>query len=258
MYLDKLLAQLAYPLALCLLLVPTGWLVARRQPKLGSGLAAFGLLWLLLWSLPVPSFWLRASLERQFPQRAAASYPVTDAIVVLGGGVSGARPGWRDRPDLSAAGDRVWFGARLYRAGRAPVVILSGGASAVSDSPEPEADAMAAFIEDLGVPAGALLLERHSRNTWENAVDVHQILRDRHIGTVLLVTSALHMPRAMAVFRKQGIDAIPAPADFEAVPPRVAGLLRWLPDTDALEASTRAIKEYLGLWVYRLRGRAAG
>lgn len=254
---SKILTQLTYPLTLCLALVPLGLLLMRwHWRRLGGGLIAFGLAWLLLWSLPMPSFWLRAGLERQIPQRTAADYPDVAAIVVLGGGVEGGRPGWREGPDLSAAADRVWFAARLYNAGRAPVVILVGGVVDEEGSQEPEADAMATFIEDLGVPASALLLERRSRNTWENAFYTGRLLHERHIENVLLVTSALHMPRAAAIFRKQGIAIIPAPADFEAIPPAGPWLLRWLPDSGALYRSTRALKEYLGLWVYRMRGMA--
>lgn len=257
LHVTRILTQLTYPLALCIMLVPLGWWCAHRGVRrLGILIAASGLGWLLLWSLPMPSFWLRASLERQTPQRSAADYPRAAAIVVLGGGVNGARPGWREGPDLTAAADRVWFAAQLYRAGRAPVVILSGGIALENASPEPEADAMATFIEDLGVPASALLRERASRTTSENAIDTARLLREQRIGTVLLVTSALHMPRAIATFRKQGIEIIPAPSDFEAVPPGGSWLLRWLPDVDALEGSTRALKEYLGLLVYRLRGDA--
>ena len=254
---SKILAQLSYPLTLCLALVPLGLMLAHwRWRRVGGSLIAFGLMWLLLWSLPMPSFWLRAGLERQVEQRAAADYPAAAAIVVLGGGVEGSRPGWRDGPDLTAAADRVWFAAKLYHAGRAPVVILAGGVVDDGSSAQPEADAMATFIEDLGVPASSLLLEQRSRNTWENAFYTDRLLREHHIGTVLLVTSAMHMPRAMAIFRKQGIAIIPAPADFEAVPPSGPWLLRWLPDAAALNSSSRALKEYLGLWAYRMLGWA--
>ncbi len=255
--LPKILTQLTYPLTLCLVLVPLGLaLMHWRWRRLGGGLIAFGLGWLLLWSLPVPSFWLRASLERQVAQQSAADYPDVPAIVALGGGVQGSRPGWRNGPHLSAAADRVWFAAQLYHAGRAPLVILVGGLASDEGLGEPEANAMATFIQDLGVPASALLLESRSRNTWENALYTKRLMNEHHIARVLLVTSAMHMPRAMAIFRKQGIAIIPAPTDFEATPPDGPWLLRWLPDVDALEGSSRALKEYLGLWVYRMRGMA--
>ncbi len=119
-----------------------------------------------------------------------------------------------------------------------------------------EAPAMATFMHDLGVPEAAMLMESESRTTRENAVLTEKMLRERGTNRILLVTSAMHMPRALATFRKLGIDAIPAPTDFEAEPPSGYWLLRWLPDTDALDKSSRAMKEYLGMWVYRWRGWA--
>ena len=252
MLISKILTQLVYPLPLCLLLVPLGLLMRKRWPRLGASMSVIGLGWLLLWSLPVPSSILGRSLEQAFPQQAETELPKADAIVVLGGGVS--RNSWGI--DLKSAADRVWFGARLYRAGRAPLVLLSGGSLEELGYTWPEAPAMATFLRDLGVPESAMLLESESRTTRENAVYSENLLRARGIRRVLLVTSALHMPRALATFRKLGIDAIPAPTDFEAEPPSGFWLLRWLPDTESLDRSSRAMKEYLGIWVYRLRGWA--
>ncbi len=253
----KLLAQLAYPLSLCLILVPLG-LLARYAGWRRSGglLIAFGLVWLLVWSLAVPSRWLRESLEQVYPARPAAEYPVADAIVVLGGGIEGYRSGSRAGPNLQSGADREWFAAKLWHAGRAPVVILSGGAVQWSTSDQPGADAMAEFMQALGVPDSALIRESRSRTTHENAAFTSQILRERGIHRILLVTSALHMPRSMATFATLGVEVIPAPTDVEAVAPLRSSPLDWIPDTGALDGSTRAIKEYLGLWMYRLRGWA--
>ena len=103
--------------------------------------------------------------------------------------------------------------------------------------------------------ASAVLLETDSATTRGNAVYTAQLLEDRGLERVLLVTSALHMERALATFRAAGVEAWPAPTDFE-VEPLPPDLLRWLPDAQALADSTRALKEYLGLWVYRWRGWA--
>ena len=81
-----------------------------------------------------------------------------------------------------------------------------------------------------------------------------QLLDTRGLDTVLLVTSALHMHRALATFRVAGIKALPAPTDFEVIEREAWTVLDWLPDAAALEGSTRAIREYLGLVVYQLRG----
>ena len=254
MLLSKVLSQLAYPLASALVLIAAGIVLRGRWPRLGIVCAVSGLLWLWLCSLPVVSNELCATLEQRYAQREPTAYPVADAIVVLGGGMEGRRAGWRARPNLTAAADRVWFGAQLFHAGRAPRVVLSGGVAEWSASDQPESEAMADFLVDLGVPRSAMLLEPDSLTTHENALRTHELLATQGLHRVLLVTSALHMRRAMASFAAAGIEAIAAPTDVEAVPPRRSTVLDWLPDAQALEASSRAIKEYLGLLAYQLRG----
>lgn len=256
LYLDKLLSQLAYPLGLSIALGLLAFVllsVGRRRS--GLLVLALGMLWLTPWSLPVVSDGLRLSLESRFAREPASALPQVDAIVVLGGGISGGPRDWPD-PDLGPAADRVWHAARLFHAGKAPRMILSGGSMPWNGERRSEAEAMQRFLADLGVPSGALLLDGRSRNTHENAVYTAQILNEQGLGRVLLVTSALHMPRALATFQAAGVDAVAAPTDFEVMP-QPDHPLRWLPDSEALFASTRALKEYLGWWVYRWRGWAA-
>jgi uncharacterized SAM-binding protein YcdF (DUF218 family) len=252
-FLGKIFIQLASPLGLCLLLVPLGTIcILLSRKRMGWSLIVFAFGWLLTWSLPAVSIPLRQGLERQFPQHVAADYPVVDAIVVLGGGIQGGRKGWRIGPHLGNGADRAWFGAQLYHAGRAPILIVSGGNGGWSSADEPESEAMEIFEKDLGVPNSAVLIEDQSRNTPENAQYTKQLMVEHHFGKILLVTSAVHMPRALALFRAQGIDAIPAPTDFDAIPP--LGLAqRWLPDTETLDRSSKAMKEYLAMGIYRIQ-----
>lgn len=251
--LSKLVIALVSPLGTCFALVIIGLLLVRRWRRSGRALMAIGALWLLLWSLPYPSFWLCRSLEAQTPQRLAADYPKADAIILLGGGMTGVRAGWIDRPEATNAADRVWFAALLYKASRAPWIIVSAGGDPKDG--RIEADAMATLLVDLGVPRSALLLDTQSLNTWQNAVYSQDLMRAHHLANALLVTSALHMPRAFAAFRKRGVEVTPAPADFDG-PPTGAWPQRWLPNADALQKSSNAIKEYVGRWGYELRGKA--
>lgn len=255
LYLDKLLSQLAYPLGLSLLLGVIAWvLLLRGRRRLGLLLLGLGILWLGFWSMPIVSDRLRLSLEGRFLQSPVAALPAADAIVVLGGSVRGGPLDW-PYPDLVRGADRVWHAARLYHAGKAPRLILSGGAMGWVGERRSEAEAMRAFLSDLGVPSEALLIEWRSRNTRENALETAEIMAREGIAQILLVTSALHMPRALATFRAVGIAAVAAPTDFEVMP-EPAHPLRWLPDAESLSDSSRALKEYLGLWVYRWRGWA--
>jgi uncharacterized SAM-binding protein YcdF (DUF218 family) len=121
---------------------------------------------------------------------------------------------------------------------------------------------MAEILKTLGVPSSAILQDPTSLNTYQNAVNVRQIMKERGIRRILLVTSAMHMPRSLQIFRRQGIEAIPAPTDFLLAQQEIEEqntslqgiLLSLIPDTERLEKTTHALKEYIGMVVYRLRG----
>src|SRR5262249_43177615 len=113
------------------------------------------------------------------------------------------------------------------------------------------------LLQTYGVPPDLIIVEGNSRNTHENAINTAAIWRERHFHSGLLVTSATHMPRALASFRKADLDVVPWPADFRGHSyPLVATVFDLLPDAGALEKTTSAIKEWVGLAVYRLRGWA--
>lgn len=245
--LAKLVTAALAPLGTALLLGLAGLaLAATAAParrRLGLKLLAFALGWLWLWSLPVASRALRAALEAQAGPARVEALPPAPAIVVLGGSMRAARPPDHPQPDLGAAADRAWHAARLYRAGKAPLLVLSGGTLQRDDPPE--APAMRAFLLDLGVPPAAMLLESASGTTAQNAARTAGLLRQRNIRQVLLVTSALHMRRARALFEREGIAVVAAPTDFEVVD-RPLRLRDLVPDGDALEGSGRAFKEIVG------------
>lgn len=251
----KIAAQCAYPLLIALLLGVIAAILLWRGRRRGGGLlliAALG--WLWLWSTPVFSDWLRATLERRNMPVLVKWIPSADAIVVLGGAVAAEAPPERLYPDLSAAVDRVWHAARLYQAGKAPLVLASGGNLPWSSIDRPEADVMAALLQQLGVPGTAIQQEPRSRTTRENRDNSLPLLRAQGVRSILLVTSALHMPRALALFQATDLKVIPAPTDIEVIHRDNAHPLRWLPDAQALADSTRAFKEYVGRLVDRLLG----
>lgn len=258
LFLSKLLPLLVYPLGLACLLLVIAIAAFWKRPRLAAVSVGLALLVLWLGSNTLVAGWLVRSLEQQVVP--TAELPQAAAIVVLGGGTKPALP---PRPwvDLSEEGDRVLYGAQLYRAGKAPRILLSGGRIEWSGNSTPESADMAAIIQAMGVPTSAILQESKSRNTYENAVNVKQLLAAQQIqGPVLLVTSALHMPRSLRIFQHLGISVIPAPTDFHVTDLEVrpasfqSFLLALLPDADSLQQVTRALKEYLGLFVYRLRG----
>ena len=155
LFLSKLLPQLIYPLALCLWLAISSGLLFFRRKKTAVGLlfVSVGILWIS--SMPAFSSYLVKSLERSFLPVPVAESPSADAIVVLGGCV-GAADYPRVEVDLTNASDRVLHAARLYRAGKAPIVIATGGAIRRLGSKTPEACSISRLLQEWGVPASAI------------------------------------------------------------------------------------------------------
>jgi uncharacterized SAM-binding protein YcdF (DUF218 family) len=240
---DKLLIALISPLGTALVLGGLALLLARGScRRWATGLGVLALVWLWGWSLPVVSQALLAAVEADHPVVPVQDLPHAQAIVVLGGSVTPPERAGQ-LPDLTATADRVWHGARLFHAGKAPLLVLTGGSNpAVSITSE--AEAMRLLLSDLGVPAGVTLLEERSRNTRENARYTADLLQPRGVSRILLVTSALHMRRAAGLFEAQGFTVIAAATDHEAR--SRFDWTDWLPTADALDGSGRAMKELLG------------
>jgi uncharacterized SAM-binding protein YcdF (DUF218 family) len=254
MLLSKLLSILVYPLSMALwgLLIGLILLLSRRR-RSGAVLIGFGTAVLIAGASPLVAATLYRGLERQFMPVALERIDTADAIVVLGGAVGAPLPP-RLYVDLHGGSDRVLHAARLYRAGKAPLLIVSGGNVFPESRVGPEADYIAELLRQWGVARDAIVIEGASRNTRENALETRKILSGRGKRTVLLVTSALHMPRALATFRTAGVDASPAPTDFRLVDSDRPQVFAWLPSAGALEATTAAMHEWLGLAYYRWKG----
>lgn len=180
------------------------------------------------------------------PPRSVNAY---GAIVILGGAVGSAYPPKRPHPDLMDSSDRIWHGARLFKQKLAPMVIVSGGKGPGledrADIPS-EAQSMRIFLVNFGIPPDAIVLEEKSRTTKENAAFVKELVGDKPVA---LVTSAAHMPRALANFKKAGVDADAYPTDFKAIPEMRANWERWLPTGASLQRSESTLKEYLALFM---------
>lgn len=247
----KLVAALISPLgtALCLLLlglVLWQWAARPFALRWARRLVVLAFAWIWLWSTPWLSDALCGWIEAQAGPRTVAELPNARVAVVLGGGMSGPRAPLRPYADLNASADRVWHAARLFHAGKAEKLLLSGGVVRTGD--DSEAASMAAFLRDLGVPPSALLLEALSENTAGNAQLTATRLLSEGVTEILLVTSALHMPRARLQFERAGLRVLPAPTDFEVIE-MPFDVLRLVPQASALQASGQAFKELFGRWV---------
>ena len=209
---------------------------------------------------PMVSDLLARPLENRYIP--SGPLPQADAIVVLGGVTGPALPP-QPTVHLMRGADRLTYGAGLYRTHKAQLVVLSGGGRPWNKGFPPESDQMAEIMQMLGVPRSAILEESVSRNSYENAAYTSHLLLAHHLHRILLVTSAMTMPRALAAFRHQGIDAIAAPTDFTpglgedasgALSELAVHALELLPNPGSLDESSAALHEYMGLIQYRLAG----
>lgn len=247
------LISLIVPLNLCVFLIISGAvLILLRKRKTGVFLCLSGISWVLLWSLPITSLILGGILENRYPHRSIDSIPTAQAIVVLGGNTANNRENWfQELSDNPSTHSRIDTASELYHAQKAPKIIVSGGALAGEVS---EAKGMAAKLVSKGVPKSTILLENNSKTTHENAEFTANELIHNEIKSIILVTSALHTPRSMAVFDRYNLEVTPAPNPPQITIPDDPGFLLLLPNARALESSRSIIKEYLGLIVYWLRG----
>lgn len=248
--LTKILPLIVYPLGLGLVFFIAATLSAlagfRRITAL-VGLIGIFVLWVA--SMPITAGFVLDSLESDYLFTETDKHPKVDAIVVLGG-FTGKPDVGRGDMEVNDGIDRLLHGMRLYRAGKAPYMVLVGGAAR---GKTPEAVLMAQLLEEFGLSSSNILLEKASRNTRENAVNSVVIMQAYDIHRILLVTSAFHMKRAQAVFEKIGIEVVPAATDYQVGEPD-PGILDWLPDAEALWGTTFGVKEYIGWVVYWMRG----
>lgn len=238
-------ALLLFPLNL-LLLAALGLLLQRRWHR-AVWLTWTALALLFMFSTRVGTMLLTAPLEVQNP--ALSVIPSTaQAIIVLGGGRQSNAPeyGNRDMPGYAALA-RLQYAAHLHRASGLPILVTGGKPDGSTES---EAAVMARSLhDDFGV--ATRWLEQASDTTADNARLSVPILRNAGVQHVLLVTDAMHMPRAVRSFRAQGIEVIPAPTVFFSGERFTFNDL--LPGGDGLRRSNYALHEWIGLLWYALR-----
>ena len=253
-YLSKILPLFVMPVGLVLILLLVALFFVRRGMKrtaTGLLLLAVGLLWLA--STPFVAERLYQELESRYPPVPLADVPAGDCIVLLGGSV---QAGLAPRVDIefNESVDRVYQAAQLHRAGKSPYVVATAGNQPWSTLPWDEADLLRDLLIEWGVPQEAIFLEGSSRNTRENAVYSKHIIDSIKCETALLVTSAAHMPRAVAAFRAVGINVVPVSTDVRVTYNGGLSLLALLPDANALYMTSDAIREWIGQKVYAWQG----
>ena len=259
-FLSKFLPLFLYPAGLVTLLILLTFVFWKKR-RLALKFLIFAFAILLVAGNKYTATAFARTLEWQYPPLAKGT--TADVIVVLGGGTEPAvEP--RSMVEVNAAADRVLFGIKLYQEKAAPILLLSGGdIDFIDDSPSTPADDMAALMEMLGIPREAMIIQNASLNTQQDAEYSCELIKQNGFDEVILVTSAFHMPRSVALFEKQGCLVNPAPVDFSITQqswenlthPTIAEfILDLLPSYSHISTVTKTMKEYFGIWYYQLSG----
>lgn len=212
-------------------------------------------LWLFC-SAPIIADRLIRIAENWAERIPAKDAPQADVIVVLSAGRTIA-PGVAAVSEWSDA-DRFYAATELYNAGKASYVIFTGGLLPWETKGKPEGEILIDYAKALGLPAKALLTTGVAMNTEQEAMEVKKLLAERAykegVSKILLVTSAMHMPRAASLFKYAGLDIIPFPVDFQVSADLDKGiLLNILPHADAFSRMESALRELYGRAYYFLR-----
>jgi len=228
-------------------------LLCTRVTRLASWLIVTSLVLIAVAGLSPLGYALLLPLEQRFPPWDA-SRGLPDGIVVLGGSISPDVSAARGVVELDDAAERITATVELARRYPNARIIFSGGSAALMFDQLPEAPFALKELEALGVAPDRITAEEQSRNTVENAVFSRLIANPKPGERWLLVTSAYHMPRAMAVFRAAGFPVEAYPVDWRTRGP--VDLLRLSSSlSEGLTRTDTAVHEWVGLVAYRLTGR---
>jgi uncharacterized SAM-binding protein YcdF (DUF218 family) len=239
------------PTSLLLIICSALWLGRRFFWAQCIGGAAVVLLAVV--SMPATGMLLARPFERAYvpfdKMLLSPGAPNRYMVLVLGGGRELGAIEHAQRERLSAASlERARYGAMLARTLAVPVAVSGGKPAGGYHS---EAELMRQFIED-EMGQRVALVEDGSNDTLQNAQFTSAQLRERGVTDVVLVTDAVHMPRAVRAFKPTALGIVPAPMRFYSEAPML--VTDYLPSGEGLGKSQRALRELLGLMFYRLKG----
>jgi uncharacterized SAM-binding protein YcdF (DUF218 family) len=232
------------PMLWVLIILALAWIARNRQWK--KRLYTIAILLFLFFSNGwiINNIWYRYQWQ-PVDLKQEESY----AAGILLGGLAGYDE-YRKRGVFNMSSDRFIQAARLYETGRIRSIMVTGGNSIfVKESGYNEADFIVQNLGDLQIPASKIFVEKKARNTKENAAFSKPILDSAGLrGPYLIITSAIHMPRAMKVFEKAGLDVRPFPCNYMITEDNTKFTLRNLmPSGSSFENWKSILKEWIGI-----------
>ncbi len=235
-------------------------LLVRKKQGSGKTLLLLTLVTYYLLSIEPFAYLLVSSLEDKVnTAKFGVESENAEVIVVLAGG-AGKKGKRQPFPELSGTSwKRLWHGIELFKEFNGGIPMLySGGSGNPFDPVSVEAELAREYAVSMDIPDENFWIEKTSRNTYESGIAIKRILDERFPSIenhrIILVTSATHMPRSVAVMEKLGFDAIPSPADFPFSSLNI-NLLSFIPSVQNFFTSCLAINEWVGLGGYWLLGR---
>jgi uncharacterized SAM-binding protein YcdF (DUF218 family) len=249
-YLSKILWFLAAPSSIAVVLTLVGTaLLFTRHARLGRTVTAAGAIALVAVAFSPFGKLVMRTLEDRFPI-ADDTRPIA-GIIVLGGaaGITRGQVAFND------AASRMTAAVGLALKHPQARIVFSGGDAGFFDrGPQTEAEAGVALFREVGIAAGRMVIEERSRNTRENALFTRELIAPRPGERWIVVTSAFHMPRAIACFRAVGLDVEAYPVDFRTEGRAAQDLRPFGRLSEGMRLTDLGVKEWIGLVTYRLAG----
>ncbi len=197
---------------------------------------------------------LLSSLENPYVGVKLDTLPSCDAVVMLGGGLDPSRHEVGGL-HLTIAGDRIIAALEMIRLGKAPVLVCGGSGVNVDGVEKVEADLFKQALTERRVPVPEIISLGHCADTHDEAMRTRDITQKRGWRRVLLVTSATHLPRAVATFRALGVEVVPVPCNFlSSLSIQRTSSVLGIPRFVGFEKLSVWIHEKIGWWEYRRRG----
>jgi uncharacterized SAM-binding protein YcdF (DUF218 family) len=250
-WISKLLSFLLSPLVWVLALLIWSFLTKKAKRKKVTVVCATMLL--LIFSNP---FLINQVLLRWETRPVEiVNFNTTKPIGIVPGGLLRYFDTESVRPCYGSAADRIMQAITLYREGKIQKILISGGSGKLIQNSVKESMVLKSLLEKTGIPSSDILTEDQSRNTYENALYSSVLLTELNLtGEHILITSGLHMKRALACFKKQGINVIPFSVDQASGTQEYTPDKLFIPSIEAMDKWNRLFHEWVGYAAYYVMG----
>jgi len=252
-YLSKIFSLIFFPLPLFILTILIYFIIKKNK-----NFIIITLLFYLISTEFIASRLIQI-LEDRFPKIELKKVEDVDAVIVLGG-LSNPLRMVSSLPEFTDGVDRILIAEKLYQLKKTKYVLISGATGYIRQNIMPESVTLKNYLL-YTVPENSILIDDKSRNTYENAIESLKICEEHSFRKVYLVTSAFHMFRSYHIFQKvlkdhypkENITIIPYPVDYRSLR-EIAGIEDFFPSDFGLHKSTIAIKEFIGIIAYKIKG----